>query len=412
MAKIGRNDPCPCGSGKKYKKCCLAKDEAEARASHLQPSAPTAAHEPSAGLPASPGLVGSSLTAPIEPPEIPESIREANERWDRFEAADREGRVAIFRELLGRPEIGPSEATDMLEEIRSESTTPEQRQEWTQLVANLKEESPAVYRDQAGWINGWLIDDAVADGEYDRLPELLEPFVEQSDRSLDEFFRAAHCLMYHGQAKPVLAAARQIWPAIDSSTGTTPWGIEEFCYLVATLTCVDYLESAASPRPDDARLTDALERLGGVDVEQVQQDVASFLAAPPGSLAFETKVLEELQASVRRLSFEWLGDLRRHHGIPLSKGELARVALTEYLNQRINQKLRGSKLLLPDPKAFDTFLAKRVGFLIIDVFEAGTLVELLPRYLDFLVQRGLVDPSQRSTLAITFKSYDTNFSRF
>jgi preprotein translocase subunit SecA len=23
--KIGRNDPCPCGSGKKYKKCCLAK---------------------------------------------------------------------------------------------------------------------------------------------------------------------------------------------------------------------------------------------------------------------------------------------------------------------------------------------------------------------------------------------------
>jgi tetratricopeptide (TPR) repeat protein len=27
MAKIGRNDPCPCGSGKKYKQCCLAKDE-------------------------------------------------------------------------------------------------------------------------------------------------------------------------------------------------------------------------------------------------------------------------------------------------------------------------------------------------------------------------------------------------
>lgn len=22
--KIGRNDPCPCGSGKKYKQCCLA----------------------------------------------------------------------------------------------------------------------------------------------------------------------------------------------------------------------------------------------------------------------------------------------------------------------------------------------------------------------------------------------------
>jgi len=31
MAKIGRNDPCHCNSGKKYKQCCLASDEAAAR---------------------------------------------------------------------------------------------------------------------------------------------------------------------------------------------------------------------------------------------------------------------------------------------------------------------------------------------------------------------------------------------
>jgi hypothetical protein len=31
VAKPRRNDPCPCGSGKKYKKCCLAKDEAQKR---------------------------------------------------------------------------------------------------------------------------------------------------------------------------------------------------------------------------------------------------------------------------------------------------------------------------------------------------------------------------------------------
>ncbi|MFZ1404770.1 MAG: SEC-C metal-binding domain-containing protein, partial [Anaerolineae bacterium] len=29
---VGRNDPCPCGSGKKYKKCCLKKDEEAWRA--------------------------------------------------------------------------------------------------------------------------------------------------------------------------------------------------------------------------------------------------------------------------------------------------------------------------------------------------------------------------------------------
>jgi uncharacterized protein YchJ len=32
MAKPGRNERCPCGSGKKYKQCCLPKDEADERA--------------------------------------------------------------------------------------------------------------------------------------------------------------------------------------------------------------------------------------------------------------------------------------------------------------------------------------------------------------------------------------------
>jgi tetratricopeptide (TPR) repeat protein len=28
MTKPGRNDPCPCGSGQKYKRCCLPKEQA------------------------------------------------------------------------------------------------------------------------------------------------------------------------------------------------------------------------------------------------------------------------------------------------------------------------------------------------------------------------------------------------
>jgi tetratricopeptide (TPR) repeat protein len=31
MPKAGRNEPCPCGSGKKYKRCCLGKDQAVER---------------------------------------------------------------------------------------------------------------------------------------------------------------------------------------------------------------------------------------------------------------------------------------------------------------------------------------------------------------------------------------------
>ena len=33
MVKIGRNNPCPCGSGKKYKKCCLLREDGAKRCS-------------------------------------------------------------------------------------------------------------------------------------------------------------------------------------------------------------------------------------------------------------------------------------------------------------------------------------------------------------------------------------------
>jgi SEC-C motif len=52
---LGRNDPCHCGSGRKYKQCCLAKDEAVARearakeAAQVKPQAAAEAPAPAAG---------------------------------------------------------------------------------------------------------------------------------------------------------------------------------------------------------------------------------------------------------------------------------------------------------------------------------------------------------------------------
>jgi hypothetical protein len=34
--RIGRNDPCPCGSGKKYKQCCLLKAKTPAGRKKIQ----------------------------------------------------------------------------------------------------------------------------------------------------------------------------------------------------------------------------------------------------------------------------------------------------------------------------------------------------------------------------------------
>lgn len=44
-SKTSRNDPCPCGSGQKYKKCCLEKDQAAERAAFTRAAAKVATAE-------------------------------------------------------------------------------------------------------------------------------------------------------------------------------------------------------------------------------------------------------------------------------------------------------------------------------------------------------------------------------
>jgi hypothetical protein len=52
MATPGRNEPCSCGSGKKYKHCCLSKDEAAARAAHAAETKTEAEQPPAEAAPA------------------------------------------------------------------------------------------------------------------------------------------------------------------------------------------------------------------------------------------------------------------------------------------------------------------------------------------------------------------------
>jgi hypothetical protein len=48
VARPGRNDPCHCGSGRKYKQCCLDKDEAKVRDAQAKAAAEAPESKPDA----------------------------------------------------------------------------------------------------------------------------------------------------------------------------------------------------------------------------------------------------------------------------------------------------------------------------------------------------------------------------
>jgi len=80
----GRNDPCHCGSGKKYKSCCLGKDEAAERAARAKAvdaataataeAAPTAAARPPRHNTYQPWKNKATNTQPFQRMSVPRKV--------------------------------------------------------------------------------------------------------------------------------------------------------------------------------------------------------------------------------------------------------------------------------------------------------------------------------------------------
>ncbi len=90
MAKIGRNDLCHCNSGKKYKKCCMASDEAAALAARPVQPAATPVRLPS---------VASFFQEISEPDELTEA---SNAVVDMVHAGNLDAAEAAAHDLLAR----------------------------------------------------------------------------------------------------------------------------------------------------------------------------------------------------------------------------------------------------------------------------------------------------------------------
>ena len=92
--KSGRNDPCPCGSGKKYKKCCRDSDEALARQSREARPAPSVSGDDAvfpetadAWQPASDAQdIDRNNSVPAVEPDLSPEQHRADALWEEFQA--------------------------------------------------------------------------------------------------------------------------------------------------------------------------------------------------------------------------------------------------------------------------------------------------------------------------------------
>ncbi len=216
--KAGRNDPCPCGSGKKYKKCCLGTDRVASATQAIAISNPRSATG-SAGSDSfytKPSeTIGSSESAHAtrapEPPSPPDPIVERADRlWEEFESQSAEGRIAVFLGALEDAEVMTDDiAYEMLDRLRSDAMKYGDRRRFCEFVGALRERRPEVYEQSACYYLSSCVRDALAESRLEAVASLSGELAARAGGDIDLFNRAVEALEYHGQLS-VLVARREI----------------------------------------------------------------------------------------------------------------------------------------------------------------------------------------------------------
>ncbi|MDQ3620958.1 MAG: SEC-C domain-containing protein [Verrucomicrobiota bacterium] len=284
--KTRRNDPCPCGSGRKYKKCCLAKDEALAH-----PAAEARPRE-MARLPESIAAEARDEHQPHLPDAEPEDDAFAfqDEEEAMPDAAAIEKVNVLWSEFQALAQPTPKQMDRFLEDLLA--LAPEEMS-WSDLLHELARKNhgdlPAVFRRIAGAIPhtkkaGMSFFYWAAAEEFDRrghrhlLPEVAAAFqkLDGHNYDADALKHLEDYLLAAGFEAEALQLCEHFLPIMREDGGLMPHAAPELCGLVFELRVGAALRSEADAGRPAAEVARAL--CAGIE-EEIHPEVAANAVA-------------------------------------------------------------------------------------------------------------------------------------
>jgi hypothetical protein len=355
-------------------------------------------------------------------PTPPQGSPDWDHIWGAFDAAGLEGKEALFREVLASGEMEADAAIEMLADIRGllDTREPQGRARYAGLVEMLREQAPDLYRERVSSYHRNLIHDAVTAGQWDDVPQLLEPFVEDPASDLDTFSEVIDQLCYHGRVQLLVSVMARAWAKVRDSDEVLEWAVEEFAGKLVEVHLFHYLETTDDPHADDPKLLERIAAYGEWEDVWRERTVAHLTASQPSDWKmtdFGPAVdADQWHENLSALLLEFLAD-RHRAGVPYGRGGMARTQLVEILKRQLalpaepfgiasegqaGGKRRGRReLTIPAPlplvprnRLVDEALVDLFPIFGAQPYHAAALMELLPSYLHFLARLGLIHPVQ------------------
>ena len=373
MEKLGRNDPCHCGSGKKYKKCCLEKDAA----ARPLPAPPRAFNDDE--LREAARLDGQSLhdndnaepvvrsfahatgraaPAPVEDPEV-------KAWWGGYEAIQARGDThEALRELHRVMDEQPQlvERLHLDEEaifnLHSRLAETGELQLYVKLLLRLRQEFPAAYAPAQGLFDRALIAEALRAGEYSAVATYLEAFKEHPDAFPDELSSVVDMLLATNSQTELLDLARSVGKAVhDSPRVIGGEFILDWLILDAYLPAYDARDASA----DAVRgIISGLEALKiGLEPQRalIAKELAEIFGPFPAPADFKRSKKEGPHSYHASVMHHFTGYLHDHVGLSWSSARAFASELTAYLQYAV-PKEGATHPFQVDAKHLEAYLAE------------------------------------------------------
>jgi len=414
-SKVGRNDPCPCGSGRKYKKCCLDKDETQSR----QPTSPPPPTQGALAVGAVSSGVFSQAKALKDPEvaEVPQEVSPAEQRWERFfsdfESAPLDRRLQMARGVVEtEPDFDGEWVFELCGGVVPLLLREGQLDEVDDFLDLIMARQPAAAREEAHWLASYRTESALLRGKGNVRTALLA-WVPHARRNVECFEAMLDRLCFHNRIDDALAAAESAWPRLRSDPDLL--NPERWFLRRAVELLIDHaVDSRPALSPDEPSLWAALAPfLPDLDRNWVQQEIC--VRAAPSPRAWQASDLvrpgEKAEESLYLLCMDFRDMLHRSLGWSLARAELGREELSRALlssERPPHSKPKGERgsaatdkrlWLVPNPDRIEQYIQGFADSFTCKPHRVAALTLALSPWLSFLVELGFLPSPQAYSIA-------------
>jgi len=266
MKKIGRNDPCPCGSGKKYKKCCLPKDEekelredeAELRSQSLLPK--DRFEE---------GGAQDTLTSAKHSVEEERSFNETMRTLTRYkEIKNTNEMLDAAKGLLEEKDLATDFAIEILEPIHNKLGAEGRHLEAVGLFDLFGEKNRETYDDARSIFDKFLVYHYIFLNDLSGIKMILDRFQSDVEHSIDDYFEVLAALECSGHWMASLKSCQQTQKKIVASHEIMVWGKDELTEKLVMLTFLEYVFAEIKESRNAGELIRTLQEYVGTDEKE------------------------------------------------------------------------------------------------------------------------------------------------